>query len=75
MRIRSLETQIVDIPFVDGGKGQGITPTTWNRLEILLVRVEDDQGHVGWGEGFGYFVVDATKALKVGNGLDATSTG
>jgi len=63
VKIRSLETQIVDIPFVDGGKGQGITPTTWNRLEILLVRVEDDQGHVGWGEGFGYFVVDATKAL------------
>lgn len=63
MRIRAVETQIVDIPFVDGGKGQGITPTTWNRLEILLVRVEDDEGHVGWGEGFGYFVVDGTKAL------------
>jgi L-alanine-DL-glutamate epimerase-like enolase superfamily enzyme len=63
VKIRAVETQIVDIPFVDGGKGLGITPTTWNRLEILLVRVEDDEGHVGWGEGFGYFVVDATKAL------------
>ncbi|MBW6455037.1 MAG: mandelate racemase/muconate lactonizing enzyme family protein [Trueperaceae bacterium] len=63
MRIRKVETQIVDIPFVDGGKGEGITPTTWNRLEILLVRVEDDDGNVGWGEGFGYFVVDASKAI------------
>ncbi len=63
MKIAKVETQIVDIPFVDGGKGEGITPTTWNRLEILLVRVEDEAGNVGWGEGFGYFVVDATKAL------------
>jgi L-alanine-DL-glutamate epimerase-like enolase superfamily enzyme len=27
------------------------------------VRLEDEQGHVGWGEGFGYFTVDATKAI------------
>lgn len=63
MRIRSVDTRVVDIPFTDGGRGEGITPTTWNRLEILLVRVEDDEGNVGWGEGFGYFVVDATRAL------------
>ena len=63
MRIRSVETSIVDIPFHDGGKGEGIGPTTWNRLEIVLVRVEDEDGHVGWGEGFGYFVTDATKAI------------
>jgi L-alanine-DL-glutamate epimerase-like enolase superfamily enzyme len=63
VNIRSVETMIVDIPFTDGGKGEGITPTTWNRLEILLVRVTDDQGNVGWGEGFGYFVVDAAKAI------------
>jgi L-alanine-DL-glutamate epimerase-like enolase superfamily enzyme len=63
MKIRRVETQIVDIPFVDGGKGLGIGPTVWNRLEIALVRIEDDEGHVGWGEGFGYFVVDATKAI------------
>lgn len=54
---------IVEIPFDDGGKGEGITPTAWTSLEILLVRVEDDRGNVGWGEGFGYFTVDATKAL------------
>lgn len=62
MIIRKLETFIVEIPFSDGGKGQGITPTTWNTLENVLVRVEDDQGNVGWGESFGYFTADATKA-------------
>lgn len=63
MIVRSVSTQILDIPFHDGGKGVGITPTTWNRLEILLVRLEDERGNVGWGEGFGYFVVDATRAV------------
>ncbi len=63
MKIRSVETMIVDIPFHDGGKGEGIGPTTWNTLEIALVRVEDEDGFVGWGEGFGYFVTDATKAV------------
>ena len=63
MKITTVETMIVDIPFVDGGKGEGIGPTVWNKLEIVLVRLEDDRGNVGWGEGFGYFVTDATKAV------------
>ncbi|MFP3663210.1 mandelate racemase/muconate lactonizing enzyme family protein, partial [Burkholderia sp. SIMBA_043] len=54
---------IVEIPFHDGGKGQGITPTTWHTLENVLIRLEDEHGNVGWGEAFGYFVADATKAL------------
>lgn len=63
MKISKVETMIVDIPFEDGGKGEGIGPTTWNKLEMMLVRLEDDRGNVGWGEGFGYFVTDATKAV------------
>lgn len=63
MKITKVETMIVDIPFVDGGKGEGIGPTTWNKLEMMLVRLEDDRGNVGWGEGFGYFVTDASKAV------------
>lgn len=63
MKIVKLQTFIVEIPFNDGGKGQGITPTTWHTLENVLIRLEDEQGHVGWGEAFGYFVADATKAL------------
>ena len=63
MKIVKVETMIVDVPFVDGGKGEGIGPTTWNKLEIALVRLEDEYGNVGWGEGFGYFVTDATKAV------------
>ncbi len=63
MRIEKVETLVVDIPFTDGGRGEGIGPTTWNKLEMMLVRLEDEHGNVGWGEGFGYFVTDATKAV------------
>ncbi|NIE73293.1 mandelate racemase/muconate lactonizing enzyme family protein [Pantoea sp. Ap-967] len=60
MKIRSVQARIVEIPFKDGGSGQGITPTTWNMLETVLVRVEDTEGNVGWGESFAYFIADAT---------------
>ena len=63
MKIVRIDTQVVEIPFHDGGKGQGITPTTWHALENVLIRLEDEHGNVGWGEAFGYFVADATKAL------------
>ncbi|WP_447739512.1 mandelate racemase/muconate lactonizing enzyme family protein [Pseudomonas laurentiana] len=63
MKIVRIDTHIVEIPFHDGGKGQGITPTTWHTLENVLIRLEDEAGNVGWGEAFGYFVADATKAL------------
>jgi len=63
MKIVRIDTQIVEIPFHDGGRGQGITPTTWHTLENVLIRLEDEHGNVGWGEAFGYFVADATKAL------------
>lgn len=63
MKIRSVQTSIVEIPFKDGGKGQGITPTTWNTLETVLIRIEDSDGNVGWGEAFGYFISDSTRAV------------
>ncbi|AUO67420.1 mandelate racemase [Citrobacter freundii complex sp. CFNIH2] len=63
MKIRSVQTQVIDIPFDDGGKKKPITPTTWNSLEMVLIRVEDTDGNVGWGEAFGYFVSAATKSV------------
>ncbi|MGV0813444.1 mandelate racemase/muconate lactonizing enzyme family protein [Mycolicibacterium boenickei] len=78
MQIKSAETSIVQIPFPPAGDGTGIMPTTWNSLEFALVRLEDEHGNIGWGEGFGYFTVDATKAiidrLLVPKLVDATIT-
>lgn len=63
MKIIKAETSIVEIPFQLRGSGEGIMPTAWKSLEFALVRLEDELGNVGWGEGFGYFTVDATKAI------------
>ncbi|MFJ2426737.1 mandelate racemase/muconate lactonizing enzyme family protein [Pseudomonas sp. NPDC087804] len=63
MKITSLKTFVVEIPFHDGGKEKVITPLTWHTLENVLVRIEDELGNVGWGEAFGYFVSSSVQAM------------
>ena len=38
-------------------------PTTWNTLDFCLVRIESDNGLVGWGEAFGYFCSRSVAAI------------
>lgn len=61
-RIRSVEPIVLKIPFSDGSSGVGLMPTKWTSLEIVLVRVETEDGIVGWGESFGYFCAAAVTA-------------
>ena len=63
MKIAKAETFIVEIPFQVRGTGMGITTTAFKSLEFALIRLEDELGHIGWGEGFGYHTADATKAI------------
>jgi len=63
MKIRSVKTLIVEIPFGDFAEGRSLAAKKWNSLENVLVRIEDEQGNVGWGEAFGYFVANACKSL------------
>lgn len=64
MKIESIESIRVSIPFETGGKRQGMRPglTPWLKMEAFMVRVETDDGFTGWGEGFGHFVNPATEA-------------
>jgi L-alanine-DL-glutamate epimerase-like enolase superfamily enzyme len=55
MKITAVEPILLSIPFEDGGAGNGITPTRWHTLDMVLVRVSTDVGLVGWGEAFAYF--------------------
>ncbi len=61
-KIVSLRTYPVRIPFVDGGDGTGGTPSRWHMLDMVLIRIEDEAGHVGWGEAFAYFCLEPVTA-------------
>lgn len=63
MRIARADTILLEIPFELHGSGVGIMPTAWRTLDFMLVRLEDERGHVGWGEGFGYHLTRASKAV------------
>lgn len=62
MKIKSVRPIALSIPFEDGGAGIGITPGRWHTLDMVLVRIEADNGLVGWGEAFGYFCRRAVAA-------------
>jgi L-alanine-DL-glutamate epimerase-like enolase superfamily enzyme len=67
MHISRIEVSRVSIPFETGGPLHGMRPglkaRPWDRMEALMVRVETDDGTVGWGEAFGHFVNAGTYAI------------
>ena len=65
MKIDRIETWRVSIPFETGGEKIGMRPglQAWAAMESLIVRVQTDDGLVGWGEAFGHFVNAGTQAI------------
>jgi L-alanine-DL-glutamate epimerase-like enolase superfamily enzyme len=63
MKIISLETIVVGIPYEIGGGPRMIAGRPATTLDVLLVRVETEDGLVGWGEAFGHAVVPATQRV------------
>ncbi len=61
MKITAVEPITVDLPFTQNGPPSGFGGETWNTLACLLVRVDTDEGIVGWGEAFGYNCIPATR--------------
>ncbi len=62
MKIVAIESTIVSLPFDMGGPPATFAGKPWTHLDILLVRVETDEGLVGWGEAFGHAGIQATRA-------------
>jgi D-galactarolactone cycloisomerase len=62
VNIVSVETRVVSLPFTMGGPHSFFAGQLWNHMEILLVRVEAEDGLVGWGEAFGHAAISSTKA-------------
>lgn len=61
--IALVETVPMSIPFTHGGGRRGVAATggTWQTLDMLLVRIETVEGHIGWGEAFAYALGAATR--------------
>ena len=62
MKIVAVESSVVSAPYEMGGPHPLFAGQLWDRMEILLVKVETDDGLVGWGEAFGHAAIPATKA-------------
>lgn len=62
MKIRSIEPIVLKIPFSSGAASTGFGDKPWTSYDMLVVRVETDDGAVGWGESWGYGIIPATKA-------------
>ncbi len=62
MLITAIKSSVVSMPFTMGGPHTAFAGQRWDRLEILLVRVETADGLVGWGEAFGHAAIATTKA-------------
>lgn len=62
LKITAIETAVVSLPFTMGGPYSSFAGQAWDHLDILLVRVETEDGLVGWGEAFGHVAIPATRA-------------
>ncbi|MEM7745418.1 MAG: mandelate racemase/muconate lactonizing enzyme family protein [Pseudomonadota bacterium] len=63
MIITKAEVVQLRIPFSDPGSGKGLFQGAWTALDFVLLRLETDDGLVGWGEAFSYFCADAVAAM------------
>jgi len=54
MRIARIEAIPLKFPFVSGGPAAGWRGSRYSLIETILVRVETEDGIVGWGEAFSY---------------------
>lgn len=61
-RVTKIEPIALKIPFSDGSSRTGLMPQRWTHFDMILIRVETDDGLVGWGESFAYFCATAVFA-------------
>src|SRR5262245_53116694 len=60
--VKRVDAVPMRIPFTAEGAAEGLMPQRWTHLDIVLVRIETTDGHVGWGEAFAYSCLPATTA-------------
>lgn len=62
MKITNFETFLLRLP-VSSGAEHASGPTEWPTFDYVLLRIDTEGGPSGWGDGFGYWVPEATRAV------------
>ena len=62
MKIVSVATSVLAMPYAYDGPRHRVAGKDWQTLDTLLVRVETEDGLVGWGEAFGHGAIPSTRA-------------
>lgn len=62
MKIVSIETMVVAVPFSVDGRSNTFAGRPWTTLDTLLVKITTEDGLVGWGEAFGHIAIPSTRA-------------
>ncbi|MGZ5169320.1 MAG: hypothetical protein ACXWCY_17995 [Burkholderiales bacterium] len=62
MKITKITTYVVNMPLRLDGDVPHVGGRARTALEMLLVRIDADEGITGWGEGFGHRIGSATRA-------------
>ena len=63
MKITAVESSLLTVPYQTRGGLQSIAGRPAAGLNMLLVRIETDDGLTGWGEAFGHAVARGTKTV------------
>src|SRR5213078_2493595 len=62
MRITRVETHVVTLPMVIAGATPRLRDRAVTSIDVLLVRIDTDEGISGWGESFGHRIFPAPRA-------------
>jgi len=63
VKIAKIDTLPLSVPYSSGPARAGLENQNWDQLNVLIVRVETDEGLVGFGEAFSYNCMGAVKAV------------
>jgi L-alanine-DL-glutamate epimerase-like enolase superfamily enzyme len=61
MKITTLESVALAIPFSHGAERAGFEGQDWSKIHMVLLRIETAEGVIGWGDAFGYGCWKAVK--------------
>ena len=64
MKITKISTHVINMPMKLRGDVPHVGGQARTALEMLLVRIDTDEGVTGWGEGFGHRIWSATRVAS-----------